>query len=105
MISYPCTGCGACCRRVDQVAQAIPAASDPASPLFFPYRWNEAGRCENLTEDNKCAVYASRPLLCDTDRLIAYFGLDKEEAYAISIRTCNAMMDEEDLPQEFRIQV
>lgn len=103
-MTYPCTQCGACCRRVNQAVEnlnAVGVAED--HPLYFPYKWDETGRCEMLTDDNQCKVYADRPTLCNVDKMIELSGMDKHTAYSSSIRICNQLMDEDGLPSKFRI--
>jgi Fe-S-cluster containining protein len=102
-ITFPCTGCGCCCKRINIAVQNYPQLN-PEHPLYFPYSWNETGRCENLTPDNKCAVYEHRPLLCDIERFAAYFNLDKAKFFAKNIKTCNLLMDVDNVDPSFRIR-
>lgn len=100
---FPCTKCGCCCRKVDLVVKAI-GSVDPDNELYFPYKWDNTGRCENLTKENLCAVYDNRPLLCNIDRFMDRFAVvGKDEFYAANIESCNALMDQENIPIEFRI--
>ena len=74
MAAYPCTRCGACCRRVD----LIPGFPEPARP---------DGSCSRLLPDNSCAIYETRPAICRLapedepaayaacETLIRHFGL------------------------------
>lgn len=104
MISYPCTGCGCCCKRIDIAVKNV-NISDREHPLYFPYNWDEDGTCENLTEDNKCKIYHKRPMLCDIDRICKYLKLNKKEFYKLNISACNKMMDEDGIPLQFRIEL
>ncbi|KKK59101.1 hypothetical protein LCGC14_3037780 [marine sediment metagenome] len=56
---YECEGCGACC-----------SISNPFTGL---------GRCPELTEDNKCAMFDSRPDICRSDKVARSLGLTDEE--------------------------
>ena len=47
--AFPCTKCGACCRRAPQTGW-VPAA--------------ENGHCLHLQDDNTCGIYETRPQIC-----------------------------------------
>ena len=96
---FPCTLCGACCKR----SELIPIL-DPSHPLFFPYKYNENGKCEMLTEDNLCSVYEHRPIICNIDALAKIFKFTKKEFYNMNKYFCNEFMDEDNLPLKFRIK-
>jgi Fe-S-cluster containining protein len=100
---FPCSGCGACCRRVKQAVQHH-NITDKNHPLYFPYRWDKSGACEHLGEDNKCKIYLKRPLLCNIDKYAEYIGADKKEFFALNIQACNQLMDSDGIPLHFRIK-
>ena len=50
-MTFPCTKCGACCRRAHLV-----------TPFKYGDRVN--GGCTFLLKDNTCEVYDKRPLVC-----------------------------------------
>lgn len=102
-MSFPCTGCGACCRRSKQSVEAL-NITDPDNEFYFPYKWDETGRCEMLTDDNKCLIYKNRPTVCNIDKTIALSGVDKEMFYEATISTCNKAMDEDNMPVMYRIK-
>lgn len=104
-MSYPCTGCGACCRRVGAVL-AAPALPD--SPLAraiagFPYAAREDGSCEQLTVEGQCAVYEDRPLLCRVDAMREQANVPERWYYALSAAACNAMQEQDGLPTRYRV--
>jgi Fe-S-cluster containining protein len=102
---YPCSGCGACCRRVNKGIKNIGMNNtDKNNLLYFPYKWDESGRCEMLTEDNKCSIYEDRPLVCNVDKLLSLIEIPKEQFYEINVSSCNEMMDEDELPIKYRIK-
>lgn len=104
MSKFPCSSCGACCNRIDKAIKAIGVESkNPNSELYFPYAWNDKGKCEMLTEDNKCAVYDNRPTICNIDSLQQMINIPKEEFYKMNIAACNKMMDEEGIDKKYRI--
>lgn len=64
-MGFPCTGCGACCLRVDRVQEFV---------AIYPEFIGKGGRCVNLQDDMRCAIYEDRPLLCRVDRLFESTG-------------------------------
>jgi Fe-S-cluster containining protein len=82
-MAYPCTGCGACCRRVHFI---------PQWPKEFI---KEDGSCVYLKEDNSCAIYEQRPSICRVDEMMKKFEMEKEEFYSINIEICNNWMEED----------
>jgi Fe-S-cluster containining protein len=99
-MSFPCTGCGACCRHIDNAKNIMNTAPE----LSFPYTWDDTGICEMLGEDNMCKVYNNRPLICNVDKLMAFYGLNKKEFYAININGCHKLMKKEGIYKEYRIK-
>lgn len=107
-MAYPCTGCGACCKRAATgVKNLMPHSMDPTSELYFPYKCDETGCCEMLSDDNRCTVYENRPLICSVDKMAEIFGKEmgatKEEYYEISAESCNSMIEEDNLPEKFKV--
>lgn len=102
-MSFPCTGCGACCHRINIAVANIPLL--PNEERFkFPYSWDASGKCEMLDENNRCKVYDHRPLICNIDKMIEELDLDKELAYKDTIKICNQFMDEDGIPKSFMIK-
>lgn len=102
---FPCSGCGSCCRRINKAVENLGLENiDKDNELYFPYKWDETGRCEMLTDDNKCLVYENRPLLCNIDKFLSIIDITKEDFYAMNIVACNIMMDEDNLPLKYRIK-
>lgn len=54
MAAFECSKCGACCRAVGAI------------PSMASYDRGDGG-CKYLTDDNRCAIYATRPVLCRVD--------------------------------------
>ena len=92
-MKFPCTGCGACCRIINRHELLI-VRDDPNDPYYFPYGWDETGKCENLGEDNKCKIYNTRPLICNIDAFIDALGLDRVEFQNVNIEVCHKLVDE-----------
>ena len=102
MNDFPCMGCGSCCRRISQVVNHYKVSSKN-DVYYFPYKWDENGVCENLTEDNKCLVYDNRPLICNINACAKHHNLDMNDFHARNIRACNHLMDLDGLPLNLRI--
>lgn len=99
-MAYPCTKCGACCRRIDQVvlgATGVPEVLEDA--LKFPYEWDDTGRCSQLSATNECMVYETRPRICRVEEMLAITGITLED----NIKVCNMLMDWDHMPKHFRI--
>jgi Fe-S-cluster containining protein len=103
MNKFPCSSCGACCRRIKFAVEHFKAKNEK-DPLYFPYKWDEKGVCENLTEDNQCKVYENRPLICNVEKYAEFAKLDKDNFYRSNILACNYMMDMDNVPLHFRIK-
>lgn len=99
MNKFPCSGCGLCCKRLNTIKYEIPKS-------IFPYNWDESGRCEMLTDDDKCAVYDDRPLICNIDRMydtVHNGSMTREDYHMMNAIICNKWMDENNLPIKLRI--
>lgn len=68
----------------------------------FPYKADENGWCEKLI-DNRCSVYDDRPLFCNVEEMWKISENPKDEYYTENIKACNAMMDEDNVPINYRI--
>jgi Fe-S-cluster containining protein len=124
---FPCTSCGLCCQRVGGAVDAakralamlegIPADHPLAPPIeqveelkemaAFPFATSTEGRCEKLTEDNRCSVYEDRPMICSVEKVRArwYANISIEEHYRQVAATCNEWIEESDLPYEYLVNV
>jgi len=97
-MTFPCIGCGACCRRVGQI-QKFPEDH----PLHFPYK-NTNGVCENLV-DNQCKVYNDRPLVCNVEKLREFLGAEKESFYQENIKYCRIFAKEDGIDYDNHRQI
>lgn len=98
MVKFGCTKCGACCKRIKKTVE-----DNNISKADFPYKFTSKGACTML-KDRKCTVYENRPLICNVDKFIEVFGLDKEHAYAVGIKECNELIRRYKLPDKYLIQ-
>lgn len=103
-MSFPCTGCGACCRVINR-HKGIIVRNDETHPFYFPYQWDDTGKCENLGDDNKCKIYDQRPLICSVDKMIDAMGLDREEFWRVNIEVCNSLVDEFGLGEDMKPKI
>lgn len=87
-MDFPCTSCGACCRRVYLVPQ-------------FPREWlQEDGSCIHL-ENNLCNIYNDRPDFCRVGNGIAMFDLPEKEYMMLTATICNMWMEEDGIKDKF----
>jgi Fe-S-cluster containining protein len=81
MNPFPCTCCGACCRRLWLMNDEVLKKNGLSV--------NEHGHCTRLRSDNLCSIYDHRPEIC---RVRSHF---KETA-----EVCNRWMDEDNSTSE-----
>lgn len=98
-MKFKCSGCGGCCRKVNRAVEE----TKHLEGFHFPFKWDETGRCEMLTEDNKCSVYEDRPLLCNVEKISDFLGLDKKKFYKLNNIACNELMDELGIDLYYRV--
>lgn len=61
---FKCDACGLCCKAIN---------------------------CEHLTEDNKCAIYETRPMICNVEKtyeLVFKDVMTKQEFFKINEQAC-----------------
>ena len=91
MVGFPCTQCGACCRRAG-VTGLMPS--------------NEDGSCIYLNKDNTCSIYNQRPEVCNIDKMRKKQTiLSKKEYYKLSAKVCNQFIEEDGLDDKYKIDV
>jgi Fe-S-cluster containining protein len=105
---FPCSGCGACCKRVGKLIDSVKGGEYEEFSIgkllqAFPHQYNEAGVCEML-DNNGCKVYEDRPLICRVDDLMIAMGQDKHTWYKDNVSACNQIMDEDGIDKSYRIK-
>ena len=86
VLSFPCVGCGACCRNVGRIKG-------------FTEPFDEDGVCTHLQSDNSCAIYEDRPLICRVDTLYKDVPAlqerypDKQQYYKENLKGCKLMLN------------
>lgn len=105
---FPCSGCGACCRRVDKAVEAMIKLVDQHGLhedfKRFPYTWDEHGKCSMLDKDDRCKVYENRPLLCNVEALGDHVGMARKDFFNMNIIACNRLIEMDGLPGRFRLK-
>ena len=84
-MKFPCTSCGACCRRVAQVPDhGLPVKDD--------------GSCGHLV-NNLCSIYHHRPDICRVDKMVddiaEHHGMDRIQSLNLVARLCNSFQEED----------
>lgn len=93
-MTFPCTQCGACCRRVGLM--------DPG----WPWLAVDGRTCSKLGVDNTCTIYADRPLVCRVDEMIDLVGgFDRTTWYRLTADICNAQQVEDGMAESYRVKV
>lgn len=83
---FDCDRCGACCKSIRQ-------------SIFYSEDFDRGdGVCKHLTEDNLCAIYAERPLVCNID---VYYDkhlsemMSREEFHELNRAACERIKNPE----------
>lgn len=104
MTSFPCTGCGACCRQVGRTIEQFRRYPEAYSEVersalaAFPFEPREDGSCPQLAADGSCRVYEIRPLVCRVDAMGELRGMNQEETWQRAAEACGALQDAAGLP-------
>jgi Fe-S-cluster containining protein len=88
-MTFPCTKCGACCRR----AFVIPN---------FPLPLNPDGSCSKLVGD-ECSIYAERPDICRYGHSIG--SADPAEYARFTAQICNRLQIADGMPESYRVKI
>jgi Fe-S-cluster containining protein len=70
-----------------------------AETARFPHNWNKEGVCEHLTADNRCAIYHTRPDVCNIETMHRkyYSHVTQEQYYNLSGWACKVLQKEAEL--------
>jgi uncharacterized protein len=108
MENFPCTSCGLCCKIVGHVLADVDKVTDPViKQLFneFPYETTD-GVCSMLQPDNTCAVYDTRPDMCNIKTMSKIRGItDLNEYYKINAQICNSWVQLNKLDSSYLINL
>jgi Fe-S-cluster containining protein len=90
---FPCTGCGACCRRVGIIRKELATSG---------IQVREDGSCEHLTAQNQCAIYETRPSVCRVGNAKPP-EMPMWEYWELTARICNIWQRQDGLPVQLRV--
>jgi Fe-S-cluster containining protein len=88
--SFPCTGCGACCKT----AGFVPEMKEYAL---------ENGVCKFLKSDNSCEIYENRPKICNIEEMRKLYNAPKDEYYKLTADICNKLQEHFEVPIKFKV--
>tara|TARA_R110002167_G_scaffold271836_1_gene478357 strand:- start:238 stop:531 length:294 start_codon:yes stop_codon:yes gene_type:complete len=91
-MKFLCSGCGACCMMAGGYF-GLPDRGD--------------GACANLTQDNQCSIYETRPDVCRVDKLYELVKKDitKKQLYIENTKACHQLIDAFKLDKSYKINL
>lgn len=115
-MTYPCTGCGICCRRVGQWVEAarnLPQQYIEQNPEVkeianFPHAISSNGSCSQLNQDNTCKVYGTRPDICSIKKTWEKYHQNRfteQQYYEMAAVVCNGMIEAEGLDEKYKVKI
>ena len=57
-----------------------------------------------LKEDNSCAVYDNRPVVCNIEKMIEILDLDRDEMFEKTKQGCNKMIKEDGMSDDYIVK-
>ena len=102
---FPCTGCGQCCRHLDQILAGLSQVDSPALQFLlekFPYVPNPDGSCPMLQE-GQCAIYDGRPTLCNLEAIQRILGVSDKVWFQLNAASCNQLIREAELGESWMV--
>lgn len=91
---FPCTKCGACCRKADRLPDAL------KQHLSI----NEDGSCGFLLDDGMCSIYEDRPLFCRIEDIVPK-SMGLKEWHKLNASMCNALQEEAGMDESFMVVI
>lgn len=88
-MTFPCTKCGACCRRAWAARGALPLKPD--------------GSCAHLLPDWTCAIYETRPEICRVGASLPFLGLTPDEYMRATATMCNHWQEQDGMEKKWRV--
>ena len=92
-MTFPCTKCGLCCKKLDEVSQ------------LDAYHAGD-GVCFYYAENIGCNIYESRPDVCRVDDGYERFFsavITKQDYYHKNAQICNKMQKDKGLDRKYRV--
>jgi Fe-S-cluster containining protein len=98
MVKFPCTQCGACCKRAGETG-LMPSKKD--------------GSCIYLSDDNRCSIYSQRPDICSVYKMYKKYktkkllpkGTSERDYYKLTAKICNQFIEEDGLDDKYKIDI
>ena len=91
---FECKMCGMCCRSIKRYKEEVyPILKELLGDDMpdFDIKDND-GVCTHLTEDDRCSVYAQRPVICNTEKMFELLSvklrISKSELYKAQVLSC-----------------
>ena len=81
---FHCDKCGLCCRKVGKF------------PFMKEFDRGD-GACKHLKDDNTCAIYETRPTICNVDEIYEKFyrnKISREGWYRLQAEACRKLKKE-----------
>jgi Fe-S-cluster containining protein len=88
-MTFPCTSCGVCCKTLPRRVPGWPLRAD--------------GACAHLQDDDRCAIYATRPDVCRVG--VTPSRVPDEERLAATAAACNALQEAAGTPETYRVRI
>lgn len=95
---FPCTKCGACCKKV-----GFAIGMDPEFAEGFPFGATPEGHCEMLGENDECLVYETRPDVCRIDVMQTKYDISEREYFQLTAMVCNKLQENLRLDESLRV--
>ena len=91
-MKFLCSSCGACCMAV-------------GGHFGLPDRGD--GACANLTKDNQCSIYETRPDICRVNKVYKWVKKDitKKQFYIENTKMCHQLIDKFNLDESYKINI
>ena len=107
--NFPCTMCGACCRKVGEV---VIQAESSGVDLGYKFPINDDGSCAHsiaiIDAEGKtaisCEIYQNRPEICRIGYAMPS-SMTSKEYLRVTAMSCNLMQDEYEIEERFRVKL
>jgi len=106
---FPCTMCGACCRKVGEI---VIAAESQGQSLGYDFPVNDDGSCGHsipiIDAEGKtamsCEIYRNRPDICRIE-LCVPSDMTSDEYHKVTAMHCNLMQEQYGIESRFRVKL
>ncbi len=100
-MTFGCTSCSACCRRVGDHLATL-------RHMGFPYEVKADGKtCEKLNDQGLCDVYENRPDVCSVEKMYELVhsksGKTKKAVFLLEASFCNQFIKEDGLDEKYLV--